>query len=247
MRLTLLILLLFGLLVLIVLNPALLYSTNTQIGKFTVYHNKALPAGIKLRLTDADNIIVTSEFYDTNLKFDICLNDGSPYPALMEVFLGKAFALGFTSNKIALCGNTDFAANTMKVNGRKWNLTQLIAHEATHCLVFNELGFWKSNPVANNPLWKWEGYPEYVSRKHLNHLSLKQNITSLTEAIKKDKDQWGIILADSTIAPRTYFNYWNMMQYCMDVKKMTYQQVLSDTKSESLIQSEMMIWYYPEE
>jgi hypothetical protein len=243
LRLTVLIILLFGVLILTVLNPTLLYANKTVLENFTVYHNKPLDKDLKTRLDDARNIIKENQLFDSSLKFDICLNDGSLYPSLLEIFMGQAFALGFTSNKVAICGEANFKGNYVEVNGYKWNLTQLLAHEETHCLVYNKIGFWKSNPIANNPKWKWEGYPEYVSRRYQDQLNLVKNIKQLDEALELDKTQWGISFADSTVTSREYFNYRLLTQYCLDIKKMTFEEFLNDTTSEQTIKTQMRKWY----
>ena len=243
LRIIVLIILLFGVLILTVLNPTLLYANKTVFENFTVYHNRPLDKDLKSRLDNARNIIKENQLFDSSLKFDICLNDGSLYPSLLEIFMGQAFALGFTSNKIAICGEANFKENHVTVNGKKWNLTQLIAHEETHCLVYNKIGFWKSNPVANNPLWKWEGYPEYVSRSSQGQLNLLINIKQLDDALELDKTEWGISFADSTVTSRSYFNYRLLTQYCLDIKKMTFEEFLSDTTSEQTIKSQMRKWY----
>jgi len=225
------------------LNPTLLYANRTVFENFTVYHNKPLDKDLKTRLDNARDIIKENQLFDSGLKFDICLNDGSLYPSLLEIFMGQAFALGFTSNKVAICGNANFQENYVERNGYKWNLTQLLAHEETHCLVYNKIGFWKSNPIANNPKWKWEGYPEYVSRRDQDQLNLVKNIKQLDEALKLNKTQWGISFADSTVTSREYFNYRLLTQYCLDIKKMTFEEFLNDTTSEQTIKTQMRKWY----
>lgn len=234
---------LLGILVGIVLNPSLVYANKTELGTSTVYHNKPLDKDLKFRLDNATEILKTSELYDSNIKFDVCMNDGTFYPSLLEMFLGKAFALGFTSNKIVICGELCCKDNYVEVNGRKWNFTQLLAHEEAHCLVFHRVGFWKSNPVANNPKWKWEGYPEYIARRDSSQTDLVKSIEQLNNATRTDKDSWGISFGDSTICPRDYFNYRLLNQYCIEIKRMNFETLLKDTTSEQIIKSEMMNWY----
>lgn len=233
---------LIGILIVFVLKPSLLYKHKTEFKNYNVYHNKPINNYFCHRMDSALMIIKKSELYDSNIKFDICLNDGSIYPSLLEVFLGKAFALGFTSNKIAICGEMHCNENYVEVNRHKWNLTQLIAHEATHCLVYNKVGFWKSNPVANNPNWKWEGYPEYISRLCSNQNNLVSNIEIFNNTTKKDENAWGINLTDGTISPKEYFKYRLLNQYCIEIKKMTFANILKDTLSEQTLTNEMNKW-----
>ncbi len=238
-RLTVTGLLIAGLLLVIVLNPFLTYANKTTHNNFTVYHNQQIDNLILGQLDQAQKIIKQSEFYNSNLQLDICLNDGSNYTKLVETIGGRAFARGFY-DKVVLFGSTDYKNNFVELNGYKWNLTQLLAHEMTHCLQFDKLGLWKSKPLANIPKWKWEGYAEYVSRQSNDQKDLSKNIARLIET---DKNNWEVKFSDSTISSREYYDYWTLVQYCMDIKQMSYEKLLTDTTSEQNIRQEMMKWY----
>lgn len=204
-----------GLLLIIVLNPILIYANKTTHNKLTVFHNKTLDPTLLTKLDHATELLKASEFYNPDLHLDICLNDGSKYPKFIRAIRGQAFAWGFY-DKVVLQGNANYNENNVELNGYKWNLTQLLAHEMTHCLQFDKLGFWKSKPIANIPNWKWEGYAEYVSRQNTDQKDLSKNIERL---IATDKNNWEVIFSDSTIAPKEYYDYWTLVQYCIDIKK----------------------------
>lgn len=235
-------LLCLGFLVGIILNPTLLYANKTTIGNYTIFHNKPLDENFILHLNSATELVKKSKLYDANVKLDICLNDGSLYPILMAKMRGQAFAWGFY-NKVVLMGNSNGKDNFVELNGYKWNLTQLIAHEETHCFQFFTFGLWKSNPAANYPNWKWEGYPEYVARRQVDQLDLTKNIIRKITQEQLDRDSWAIQFSDSTIAPKDYYNSWLLIQYCLDIKKMTYENLLRDTTSEQTTNTQMMQWF----
>lgn len=228
-----------GLLLVVILNPILAYANKTIHNNYTIFHNKPIDPTLTVELEQATELLKASELYNSKIKLDICLNDGSKYPKLMQELRGQAFAWGFY-NKVVMQGNANFKENSVEVNGYKWNLTQLLAHEMIHCLQFNRLGLWKSKPIANIPNWKWEGYAEYVSRQNTDQKNLSNNIKHF---LSSDKNNWAISFADSTIAPTEYYDYWTLMQFCLDIKKMTYQQILADTTSEQTVSQEMMSWY----
>jgi hypothetical protein len=236
-------LLCLGFLAGIVLNPALLYAGKTTVGYYTVYHDVPLDENFISRLDDASELVKASELYDANLKLDVCLNGSSLYPALMQKLRGQAFGWGFY-DKVILMGNANCKDNYVELNGYKWNLTQLLAHEETHCLQFHKFGLWRSNPIAKHPNWKWEGYPEYVARRKADQLDLTKNIVRKIEQENSDKDGWAISFSDSTITPRDYYNAWLLVQYCLDIKKMTYESLLKDTTSEQTTTTQMMNWFY---
>jgi hypothetical protein len=239
LRLTVIGFIIAGLLLVIILNPMLTYANKTTHNNYTIFHNKQLDPTLKIKLDQAIKHLKASEFYNPKFQLDICLNDGSKYPKLIQALRGKAFAWGFY-DKVVLQGTANFKDNYVELNGYRWNMTQLFAHEMIHCLQFAKLGFWKSKPLANIPIWKWEGYAEYVSRQNSDQKDLSKNITRL---IATDKNSWSIHYADSTIAPRAYYDNWILIQYCMDIKKMNYKQILSDTTSEQTVKQEMMSWF----
>ena len=228
-----------GLLLVIILNPILTYANKTTYNNYAIFYSIAFDPILTTKLDQATQLLKESELYNSKLQIDICLNDGSKYPRLIQSLRGQAFAWGFY-DKVVLQGTANFKDNYVELNGYKWNLTQLLSHEMIHCLQFDNLGFWKSNPIASIPNWKWEGYAEYISRQNGDQKDLPNNISRL---IKTDKSIWAIQFDDGTIAPREYYDYWILVQYCMDIKKMNYKQILSDTMSEQMVRQEMMNWY----
>lgn len=239
LHLTATILFIAGLLLIIILNPILTYANKTKHGNYTVFHDKTLDPALLTKLDQATELLKASEMYNPNLSLDICLNDGSKYPTIIKALRGPAFAWGFY-NKVILQGNANITGNYVELRGYKWNLTQLLVHEMTHCFQYDKLGLWKSKPIANIPDWKWEGYAEYVSRQNPDQKNLKKNIERL---LATDNTNWEITFDDSTMAPREYYDYWTLIQFCIDVKKMNYKQILADTTSENLVRQEMMNWF----
>jgi hypothetical protein len=232
-----------GALLIFILNPTLLYANKAKFGNYTIYYNTSLDSNFRTRLNDATTLLQSSEIYNPKLNIDICLNDGSgAYPALIQLFLGPAFGIGFY-DKVVLMGSINWKDNYEIYNGYKWNLTQLIVHETLHCLQFNKFGLWKSNPVAKYPTWKWEGYNEYIARQNNDQSNLLKNIARFNEAEVKTKDEWGIRFADSTYVGKYYYKWWILMQYCKDIKKMTYLEILQDTTSEEIVRQQMTKWY----
>jgi hypothetical protein len=173
---------------------------------------------------------------------DICLKDGSKYPSFVEKVLGRDLISTFY-NKIVFTGDeVDFEKNYVAINGHKWNLTQMLAHVQVHCLEFRKYGLWKSNPLGGHPEWKWEGYPEYIARKNTQHGNLQNGIKTLLLAEEDNYSGW-MTLPDSTEVLIHYFKYRLLVQYCLEVKKMSFVQLLQDTTGEETLRQEMMNWY----
>ena len=241
LRLTLSGLFILVILVIFILNPSLLYAHKTTIGNNSIYHNSPIDTIVEIRLKEATTIVKLTELYDAKLKYDICLNDGSLYPLLIKIFFNDPFIATFY-NKIIFWGTINFKDNYGLDNGHKWNMTQAIAHAQTHCLQFNMLGIWKSNPFARLPDWKWEGYAEYISRKSFKNSNLAINIDHLIQVEKMDNANW-IEFSDGTGSSITFYKRWLLVQFCSDIKKMNFEQLLQDTQEEEVVRQEMMSWY----
>ncbi len=227
----------------LLLNPTLLYAHRTATPHYIIYHNQPLDPALLPRLAQARAIVQQSSWFDPALGLAICLNDGSPYPSLVEKLLGPAFGWSVYRN-VVLSGKANPQANYVYLNGYKWNLVQLLAHEATHCYQLQRLGMWRMNPLLRQyPAWKTEGYAEYVARRGANYLSLRQQIQQLQQAARATPNAWGITLSDSTTASREYANYLILTTYCLDVKRITYQQLLADTSSEQTVHHQVISWY----
>ena len=228
---------------LLVLNPRFLYANRTVTAHYTIYHNRSLDPALLPCLAQARAIGQQSSWFDSTLRLNICLNDGSRYPGLVRQLLGPAFGWSVYQN-IVLSGEANPQANYVFLNGYKWNLAQLLAHEATHCYQLRRLGIWRMNPLVHYyPMWKLEGYAEYVARRGTNCPPLRQQVQQLTQAEQAAPHEWGLTLADGTSASREYANYLILTTYCLDVKKMTYQQLLADTTSEQTVHRQLISWY----
>lgn len=234
---------LIGLLVTFVLSPILLYANKTLIGNYSIYHNKPLDKNFLHRLDESLSIIKTSELYNPELKMDICLKDGSKYPELIERIMGRDLLSTFY-NKIVFAGDeVNFEDNYISFDGHKWNLTEMLAHAQVHCLEFSKYGLWDSNPIGKHPEWKWEGYPEYIARQTLRGDTLSNNIKMLLNAEKVNQNGW-MKLTDNTETTISYFEYRLLIQYCLEIKKMSFTQLLQDSTQEETIKQQMMDWYH---
>ncbi|MBE7171848.1 MAG: hypothetical protein INR73_14770 [Williamsia sp.] len=229
------------LLVVIVLNPALTYASKTRHNNFTIFHNQPLDPALILHLRQATQWVSNSEYYDPHWNIDICLNDGSRYPSFVEKTGGPAFGRGFY-NKVVLMGAADYKGNSVMLNGYRWNLQQLLAHEMIHCFQLHQRGVWKSKPLASIPDWKWEGYAEWVSRRTVDQADLRQNTERLLQAEKTAHDGW-IQFSDGTGSPVLYYKYRLLVQYCMEIRKMKYDEVLDSEAPQEVVWEQLMNWF----
>jgi hypothetical protein len=233
---------LFGLLLMFMLCPILLYANKTIFGTYSIYHNKPLNKNFLLRLGQAGSLIKSSDLYDPELKIDICLKDGSAYPGIIERVLGRDMLSSFYNKLVFTCDAASFDSNYITLYGHKWNLTAMLAHGQVHCMEFKKYGFWKSNPLGKHPVWKWEGYPEYIARKGSLAMDLWNGISRMLETEQVNHTGW-MRLPDGTETLTTYFRYLLLVQYCLEIKKMSFARLLEDRVPEDAVRQEMLGWY----
>jgi hypothetical protein len=236
---------LLGLLVMFMLFPVLLYAHKTQFGNYAVYHDKPIPENFLVLLEHSVSLIKSSELYDPGLKMEICLKDGAPYPGLVETFLGKDLISSFYNKLVITADSLSFDSNYISLDGHKWNLEAMLAHGQVHSMEFNKYGFWKSNPIGKHPAWKWEGYPEYIARANKGNKNLCAGIKTLLETASGDhtgNTGW-MSLPDGTETLTLYFGYRLLVQYCIEIRKTSFAQLLEEGTPEETIRQQMMDWY----
>lgn len=228
----------------LLLNPELSYANKTSFGNIDVHHNTVLSDNTEQFIEDVVDILKTSSLYRPNQKLDLCLNDGSIYPEL-HPFAG-AFAYAFMNKAVFYHCKPDFENNTAtaqwEINNheiRRYNLTELIAHEFVHCLQ-NKENFWVQFKAG---FWKMEGHAEYIGRQWKGDQKLKEKIELFIEEEQKDKTGIPIIiLEDGTLQNLLYYKYGIVCQYLMDIKGMTYQEYMADDRSLDELYQETLSW-----
>jgi hypothetical protein len=141
-----------------------------------------------------------------------------------------------------MCRNSPLAYPTFH-KASEVNLAELFAHEMTHCLQANKYGLLKFNPFKHPEMWKLEGYPEYFARQpelSVNGYNFKADIDRYAILASTAKDIWVSAAEGGCEVPDYYYTGKLMMEYLIDVKHLTYDQILNDTSSETTIYQEMI-------
>jgi len=226
----------------LLLNPSLSYGHHTDIGIVSVHHNQPLAPEMRAIVEESIKLIEKSELYDTDVSIDLCLSDGNYINSLRRLSNGGVAAtlLDNVGIFVEINPSQNHAFWRWEVNDyefRKWDLTELIAHEMTHSYQYNENILM---PIQVEH-WKLEGYAEYISR--INRSNLKSNILRLIKAEKTEMTgiPW-ITFEDGTGTSRLYFRNWLLMEYMMTVKNKTYLEVVADETPMDEIKNEMFAW-----
>ena len=144
-------------------------------------------------------------------------------------------------------GSNDSSLQFIRLNGHQRQLARTIAHEMMHCLEASHFGVMGSRPFKNIPLWKWEGYPEYIAYRsyRLNEDSLLLINLALLDSLKNETYYPVEVSTDEgkSFTGLDYFRWWLMIKYCMDIKGMSLIQIMKDDVQSDKVYAGMMNSY----
>lgn len=232
----------------IILFPQRLFANKISYKEFTVYSNDKIDDNIKIVLDNALTLVQKSELYNSKYKYNIILCNNSFYNKLDDKLLGTGPAARATLNNVIIKVRIDPKSNLAFPTFHKAcevNLTELIAHEMTHILQANKYGILKFNPFKHPEFWKLEGYPEYISKQTeltSKGYSLTGDIDRYINLESKATDIWILSEEGGCEVPNYYYKGRLMMEYLIDIKHLSYDQILKDTVSENTVCQEMMKW-----
>lgn len=227
------------------LNPQIMYANKHEYKGITIYSEHSYDTAYNKVIDKALALVKESELYDSTFHLNIFLNDGSRFPKLIKGLYGDAYAWGYHNN-IILNGTPDETFQWIMLNGYNRQMARTVAHEMIHCYQYNALGLFHSRPLKNIPIWKWEGYAEYVCYKS----SKKDERTMLLDNIKRlltyqnENYQYAETIVDEgpTFLGTSYLKFWLMVKYLIDVKGLTFRQLLDRNISEAKTFEEMKKW-----
>jgi hypothetical protein len=230
----------------IILFPQLLFANKMKYKKFKVCSNNKISYDIKIVLDNAMNLIQKSELYDSSYEYNIILCHNSFYNKIDDKLLGIGPAARVRLHNVIVKVRIDPKRNLAFPTFPKEcevNLTYALAHEMIHCLQAKKYGIIKFNPFTHPEFWKLEGYPEYISRKP-GLLNKDYSLTSEIERYVNLENKATDIAPEEGGCefPNYYYKGRLMVEYLMDIKHLSYDQILKDSLSERTIFKEMVNW-----
>lgn len=227
----------------LILNPQILFAEKVVYKNFNIYSDSQISDTYKLAIDYAIEVIKTSEIYELDHQLDIFLCHGSFYNDFDTKLLGFAMAKSLHNN-ILLKVPVDFEKNILIGLNSNRNLKKTIAHEVIHFYQMNRYGMLRFNPVTPPPSWKGEGYPEYIAYQK----DIKSEGYDLLESFKKIKEfektgEYWFPTEPGQLDPLVYYKGRVMIEYLIDIKGMTYTEILDESVTEENVIAEMTNWY----
>ena len=229
-------------LAIVILYPEKLFARHVDYKNVSIYSDKVVEQYSSV-IDEAIAIIETSELFDPHYKYDIFLTGQNIYRTIVANAIGPAMAQSLDNN-ILINAEVDFEQNKIYNVPSKRNLKETIAHEMIHCLQLHKYGMWTFNPIHQPPVWKTEGYPEFIAslrQRQAAGYDFKTMVRKLLD-FEEAKMEW-VEVTPGFADPIIYFKGRIMVEYLIAVRKMTFDDIMKSKSSEEAIYNELISWY----
>lgn len=222
--------------------PQPMFANKLVHKNFVVYSSDEIPDAICRILDGAYGTIEACELNDPTFKFDLFLAHGNPFNRLDDL-QGSGAVARATAGSIIFKTPVNFAYNEAYTARSRINLEELLIHEMVHVLQTNRYGMLRFNPWSHPPLWKLEGYPEYVARqdRRIAGYKLSNEIGRYVTLRAESTDGW-VEVVPGHFMPAVYYKGRLMVEYLMDIKGLSYDEILSSDDPEDEVFNEMLRW-----
>lgn len=206
--------------------PQPLFGHQLDHDGITLYSTEPIPVdkGEEL-LSQIRAEISVSEIHDSKKKFKIFICNSKA----LYTFLGPLSRDGFGFIYLnIIIAHADLETNMAKAYRAKHNtrsFTSVATHEICHKMIRDKFGFLSGH---TKPKWLQEGYCEYIAKES----TFPENLGY--EMIAKGK-------ADKSNSFK-YFEYRKMVEFYLDKKGYTIEQLFSSPPSESDARNQMRNW-----
>ena len=195
-------------------------------------------------LDEAREMLTHSELFDSSYQFDVFFAHGSAFNKLDDALLGEWSAARAIDNNVIIKRAWNPKTGWVENGENHFELAYVLAHEMTHCLQAHAYGKRVFNPFRHPPMWKLEGYPEYIARRKLlreEDYNLKIEISKFLEL---EVSPEGIVqISETQSTPYIYLKGRLMVEYLMDIKGFSYDDILDEAVKEEAVYTEMLTWH----
>jgi hypothetical protein len=256
--------------------PGVLFAKQFQHGNFTVHSQTDLHEDMTTVLRQIEVALATSTIHDPTLQHDIFFgHDNSTFRHVQSVrtwlvprTIGLAPSLTFNASAppwishIVTFRVPDVPNNALRhpQTGRAVNLTQILTHEVVHTLLMARFGV---REIATMPMWKQEGYADYVAASASTLADPDYTIRDSVERFLANDISWlmdggggftpmnygciarsTIITEEGFLHPACYYISRVLMEYLFNVKGMSFDEVMQPGVTDHETLDELLTVYF---
>lgn len=268
---------LFAAYVAILVYPGVLFAHSVEYHNFTVHSDGNL-VNIEPVLQRVERAIETSEIYDPALEHDIFFGNGKwlfaftqhLHTGLVSRAIRGRWAPATSSYNSSLPPHVSNIVTFYRpiiesdslvypARGVNQSLSRTLAHEVVHTFLMSELGLQR---IARTPMWKQEGYADYVAASATILADPDYDIRESVERIVRQDLSWlmddqghfgrigsgclqyGVLRdEEGRIWNTCYYISRVLVEYVLDHKGMSFRELMAPAISDSETLSELFAAY----
>ena len=234
----------FALQLTVLAYPQPFFSEKAQVGTVTLYSDTKSPWPLDSLAWEADQRLRASCLYDSdrNVRVFLFYNEGT-FRFFARLSFLRPDLQGFN---LSLFGNSYINLSRIqrmaarRADAPEFSIAEgspvhIIVHEAAHGYLADHIGRsgWK-----RLPLWKQEGYPEYVA--NISEMRKEDGATLLKRIeILNDDEIWG----GRQNRARVHYEAELLWEFLLDVKGYSIEAIIADTVTREDVYNDLMAWY----
>ncbi len=244
----------FGFLVLILISielihfsilatPQKMFSYSLDLGRLKIYSDIHISLDLIQKIIDADERVSQSELYDSSLYANIFICSDPSLYAIFPILTGMStISSGLTITVVnnvflnltrinLLESGSHLRISYSHLNG---DFSQILAHELTHQLITDKIGFWEARKF---PRWKAEGYCEY------NSTIAKIRKDSSYNFAERCSDYFDYGLYGVNKHSKFYYKSQLMVEYLFEVEGISFTEFSSQKINSNNTYTSLKKWY----
>jgi len=223
--------------------PGLFFDHQKQYGSISVHTETPVDTEIDSIMAEVMLRLEAVPIYDPAREMDLCLcSTQDQFSFFARFTLRNKRVMGFNLPEVASSYvNEDFIRELRERTGgrpkyhtREGSIVHVATHELMHQILADTLGSFGSRSI---PVWKSEGYCEYGVNQFVAPRDSGYSIAERID-IYLDDLQWNA----AAQTHRGHYLFGLLMEYLLNVKGLSFEQVMSDEVTRDQAYPEMMAW-----
>jgi hypothetical protein len=225
----------------ILTTPGPFFPEDKQYGGITVHSETPIGPETDSIMAEVMTRLKAVPIHNPDKKFNLCLcstQDKFSFFARLTRRANRTMGFSLLGNCYV---NEDFlrelkarTGGRPKYMAREGSVVHVAAHELMHEILADTIGQIASRSL---PEWKVEGYCEYGVNQFVAPRDSGYSIPQRID-IYLDGAQWN----STSRTHRQHYIWGLMMEYLINVKGMSFEQVMADSITRENVYTEMMVW-----
>jgi len=222
-------------------TPGPFFPEEKQYGSITVYSEKPIGQETDSIMSEVFLRLNKVPIYDPDRKYNLCLcSTQKKFTFFARLTIRANRIMGFSLLGSAYV-NEDFIRELgLKTGGKPKYLTRegSVVHVATHELMHGYINDYYGSIAARTlPEWKTEGYCEYGVNQFVAPRNSGYSIPERID-IYLDDSMWN----PTAEVHRPHYVWGLMMEYLVNIRGLSFEQVMADSVTKKKVYQEMMDW-----